>query len=231
MKNRYALALASGTLAVLFSAQTLQAQELTTEKDRNSYMIGMNFGNQLKSIEDEVDLNVVISGLQDSFGGKETKLTNEEAQQISNEFRAKLQEKQQERVAKMGAENKAKGDEFLAANKDKPGVKVTDSGLQYQVVREGNGPKPKENDRVKVHYLGTLIDGTTFDSSYERQTPAEFPLNGVIKGWTEGLQLMSVGSKYKLFIPGELAYGADGQGPIPPNSTLVFEVELLEILN
>ena len=231
MKNRYALALASGTLAVLFSAQTLQAQELTTEKDRNSYMIGMNFGNQLKNIEDEVDLNVVISGLQDSFGGKETKLTNEEAQQISNEFRAKLQEKQQERVAKMGAENKAKGDEFLAANKDKPGVKVTDSGLQYQVVREGNGPKPKENDRVKVHYLGTLIDGTTFDSSYERQTPAEFPLNGVIKGWTEGLQLMSVGSKYKLFIPGELAYGADGQGPIPPNSTLVFEVELLEILN
>ena len=231
MKNRYALALASGTLAVLFSAQTLQAQELTTEKDRNSYMIGMNFGNQLKNIEDEVDLDVVISGLQDSFGGKETKLTNEEAQQISNEFRAKLQEKQQERVAKMGAENKAKGDEFLAANKDKPGVKVTDPGLQYQVVREGNGPKPKENDRVKVHYLGTLIDGTTFDSSYERQTPAEFPLNGVIKGWTEGLQLMSVGSKYKLFIPGELAYGADGQGPIPPNSTLVFEVELLEILN
>jgi len=231
MKHRYALTIVGSTLAALLSVQTLQAQELTTEKDRNSYMIGMNFGNQLKNIEEQVDLTVVMKGLQDSFAGRETQLTNEEAQQISNEFRAKLQEIQQQKVAKMGEENETKGAAFLEENKGKAGVKTTESGLQYQVMREGNGPKPKENDRVKVHYLGTLIDGTKFDSSYDRDAPAEFPLNGVIKGWTEGLQLMGVGSKYKLFIPGALAYGPDGSGPIPPNSTLVFEVELLEILD
>lgn len=231
MKHRSALAIAGGTLAVLMSAQTLQAQELTTDRDRNSYMIGMNFGNQLKNIEDQVDLDVVMSGLQDAFGGNDTKLTNEEAQQISNDFRAKLQEIQQQKVAAMGEENSTKGAAFLVENKDKDGVKSTESGMQYQVIREGNGPKPTANDRVKVHYLGTLIDGTKFDSSYDREAPAEFPLNGVIKGWTEGLQLMGVGSKYKLFIPGELAYGPEGSGPIPPNSTLVFEVELLEILD
>lgn len=230
MKQRFALALASGTLA-LFIGSALHAQALETQKDRISYMIGMNFGIQLKNVEEEVDMDRVIQGLQDAFAGKETLLTNEEAQQLSNEFRQMMTEKQGERMKKMAAENKAKGDAYLAENKAKSGVKTTESGLQYQVLRQGNGPTPKANDRVKVHYVGTLIDGTKFDSSYDRETPAEFPLSGVIPGWTEGLQLMPVGSKYKLFIPGELGYGESGSGPIPPNSTLVFEVELLEILN
>ncbi|MCB1589512.1 MAG: FKBP-type peptidyl-prolyl cis-trans isomerase, partial [Xanthomonadales bacterium] len=147
------------------------------------------------------------------------------------EFRQMMTEKQGERLKKMAEENKSKGAAFLAENKGKSGIKTTESGLQYQVLRQGNGAKPDANDRVKVHYLGTLIDGTKFDSSYDRETPAEFPLNGVIAGWTEGLQLMPVGSKYKLFIPGDLGYGENGSGPIPPNSTLIFEVELLEILN
>jgi FKBP-type peptidyl-prolyl cis-trans isomerase len=230
MKHRLALALAGGTLAVLMSSP-LHAQELATKKDRISYMIGMNFGIQLKNVEDEVDMEKVIRGLQDAFGGKDTLLTNEEAQELSNEFRTMMTEKQGERMKKLAADNKAAGDAFLAENKGKSGIKSTESGLQYQVMRQGNGATPKANDRVKVHYVGTLIDGTKFDSSYDRETPAEFPLSGVIPGWTEGLQLMPVGSKYKLFIPGELAYGENGSGPIPPNSTLIFEVELLEILN
>lgn len=230
MKQRLALALAGGTLAVLMSSG-LHAQALETKKDRISYMIGMNFGIQLQNVEDEVDMATVIRGLQDAFAGKDTLLTNEEAQELSNEFRTMMAEKQGERLKKMAAENKATGDAFLAENKGKSGVKSTESGLQYQVMRQGNGATPKANDRVKVHYVGNLIDGTKFDSSYDRETPAEFPLSGVIPGWTEGLQLMPVGSKYKLFIPGELAYGENGSGPIPPNSTLIFEVELLEILN
>ena len=230
MKQRFALALAGGTLAVLMSAG-LQAQELETKKDQISYMIGMNFGIQLKNVEEEVDMSTVIRGLQDSFAGKETLLTTAEAQELSAEFRQMMTEKQGERLKKMAEENKSKGAAFLAENKGKSGIKTTESGLQYQVLRQGNGAKPDANDRVKVHYLGTLIDGTKFDSSYDRETPAEFPLNGVIAGWTEGLQLMPVGSKYKLFIPGDLGYGENGSGPIPPNSTLIFEVELLEILN
>jgi FKBP-type peptidyl-prolyl cis-trans isomerase len=128
------------------------------------------------------------------------------------------------------AENTKKGEEFLAENKKKDGVKVTASGLQYKVIKQGNGPKPKLTDKVKVNYRGTLIDGTEFDSSYKRGTPTEFPLNGVIKGWTEGIQLMPVGSKYEFYIPAELAYGARGPQTVGPNQTLIFEVELLEIV-
>jgi FKBP-type peptidyl-prolyl cis-trans isomerase len=156
-------------------------------------------------------------------------LTQEEAVQVRQQY---MQQMQAKRVAEQKAEsdkNKTDGAKFLAENKSKPGVKTTASGLQYLVEKEGTGPKPKETDTVKVNYLGTKIDGEKFDSSYDRGEPATFPLNGVIKGWTEGLQLMPVGSKYKLFLPADLAYGESGPPKIGPNAALVFEVELLSI--
>src|SRR3546814_376928 len=141
-----------------------------------------------------------------------------------------MQQKQAEESAAKARKNSAEGEEFLATNKTKPGVKTTASGLQYQVLRAGNGAKPQATDTVRVHYLGTLLDGTKFDSSYDRNEPAQFALNQVIPGWTEGVALMPVGSKYKFWIPGNLGYGERGAGPIGPNSTLVFEVELLDIV-
>jgi FKBP-type peptidyl-prolyl cis-trans isomerase len=159
-------------------------------------------------------------------------LTNEEQLAVRQEFVRKLQAQQAEKAKAAAEKNKAEGEKFLADNKGKPGVKTTASGLQYTVIKEGTGPKPGPNDQVKVQYLGTLIDGTKFDSSYDRGQPAQFALNGVIPGWTEALQLMTVGSKYKLFIPSSLGYGERGTpgGPIGPNATLVFEVELVEIV-
>lgn len=227
-----AIALALGT-AVYAQSAFAADPSLKTDKDKHSYMIGMLWGKQLQDIKGEIDIAVIQKGLADSFAGGKTLLTEEEAQKVSAEFRAALQAKREaERVA-AGAENQKKGDDFLAKNKGLPGVKVTESGLQYSVIKEGTGPKPKANDQVKVHYVGTLINGTKFDSSIDRGQPATFPLNGVIPGWTEALQLMTVGSKYKLVIPGKLAYGDQGQpqGGIGPNEVLIFEVELLEILN
>ncbi len=232
MYARSALALALGTI---FFAQSAVAADpsLKTDKDKQSYMVGMSFGKQLKEIKGDVDLPMVQKGLTDSFNDSKTLLTEEEATAVSNEFRTMLQAKREAEKVKAGAENTKKGDEFLAKNKTAAGVKTTESGLQYQVITEGKGAKPKANDQVKVHYVGTLLNGTKFDSSVDRGQPATFPLNGVIAGWTEALQLMPVGSKYKLFIPGKLAYGEAGQpaGGIGPNEVLVFEVELLEILN
>jgi FKBP-type peptidyl-prolyl cis-trans isomerase len=228
---RSALAL---TLGAVLAAPAYSADaSLKTDKDKASYMVGMTFGKQLAEIKDEVDLALIQKGLNDSFTGGKTLLTEEEAQKVSNDFRTQLQAKMQEKQKAAGAENQKKADEFLAKNKTQPGVKTTASGMQYLAIKEGTGPKPKANDQVKVHYTGTLINGTKFDSSVDRGQPATFPLNGVIPGWTEALQLMSVGSKYKLFIPGKLAYGEGGQpaGGIGPNELLIFEVELLEILN
>ncbi|MEO7198842.1 MAG: FKBP-type peptidyl-prolyl cis-trans isomerase [Dokdonella sp.] len=205
------------------------ADALKTDKDKVSYMIGMDVGRGLVQIKDELDLNVVIQALKDEFAGSKTALTQEESQQVRQDFMQKLQTKRvaEEKVA--ADKNKAEGEAFLTKNKSKAGIKTTASGLQYQVVKQGTGPKPKETDTVKVDYTGTKIDGTTFDSSVERGEPATFPLNGVIKGWTEGLQLMPVGSEYKLFIPADLAYGENAPPSIGANATLIFDVKLISI--
>lgn len=234
MKTFARNSLAVALLAAFAAGPAVAQQKVTkleTEKQKVSYMVGMMFGQQLGSIKDEIDPAIVAQAMSTTVAGGDLLMTQEEAQQVSQEFSRKMQGKMEaERKAAADA-NKAAGDKFLAENKNKPGVKTTASGLQYQIVREGRGPKPTANDTVRVHYTGTLLDGTKFDSSLDRGQPAEFPLSGVIPGWTEGLQLMPVGSKFKFWIPANLAYGEQGTpGPIGPNQTLVFDVELLEIV-
>jgi FKBP-type peptidyl-prolyl cis-trans isomerase FklB len=199
---------------------------LTTLKDRFSYALGLSLGTSLHQQSVDVDPDLLRQGLKDALAGGATRLTSQEAQAAINEVQTELRKKQQE---KMEA-NKAEGEAFLATNKTKEGVVALPSGLQYKILKEGTGPKPAASDTVVCNYRGTLIDGTEFDSSYKRGQPATFPVGGVIKGWTEALQLMPVGSKWQLFIPSDLAYGPRGTGTsIAPNSTLIFEVELLSI--
>jgi FKBP-type peptidyl-prolyl cis-trans isomerase FklB len=230
-------------LAVLLTltlVSTACAQETASESDTTldsmtdkvSYSIGLNLGRSLSSQEVEVDMDVLARGIRDGMGDAEALMTDEEIQQTMTDFQQEMVAKQQAKREEMATQNKTEGESFLAENKAKDGVMTTDSGLQYMVMEEGDGPKPAPTDQVTVHYKGTLLDGTVFDSSYDRGQPATFPLNAVIPGWTEGVQLMSVGSKYKFWIPAELGYGPNGQGPvIGPNATLVFEVELLDIVD
>ena len=203
---------------------------LDTGKKQVSYMIGQDMGKSLSVIKDELDLEVLSQAIADQFAGKETLLTPEQALKVQEVFTARIQAKQAEAAAAASVKNKEEGAAFLEANKAKPDVQVTASGLQYQIVRPGNGPKPVASDVVRVHYKGTLLDGKVFDSSYDRGQPAEFGLAQVIPGWSEGVALMPVGSKYTFWIPAELGYGEAGTGPIPANSMLTFEVELLEIV-
>lgn len=212
---------------------------LATEKDQVSYMIGMDIGKSLKPIKDELDMAMLKRAVDDVVNDKTPLLNEEQLAQVMQGFAQKMQAKQQEEMAKKQAEMAAQGKKnidqetsFLAANGKKPGVVTTASGLQYQIVTQGTGPKPKLEDRVSVHYAGALLDGTEFDSSYKRKEPAQFVLTSVVPGWTEALQLMPVGSKYKLWIPAKLGYGETGTpgGPIPPYSTLVFDVELVDIV-
>ncbi len=202
------------------------AAPLTTLKDRFSYALGMNLGTNLHLQSVEVNPDMLAQGMKDALAGGATRLTTEEAQAALTEVQTDLHKKQQ---AKTEA-NKTEGEAFLAANKAKEGVVTLPSGLQYKILQAGTGPKPAASDSVVCNYRGTLIDGTEFDSSYKRGQPTTFPVSGVIKGWTEALQLMPVGSKWQLFVPSDLAYGARGAGAnIGPNSTLIFEVELLSI--
>lgn len=203
---------------------------LDTEKKQVSYMIGVDMGKSLAMIKDDLDLEVMTAAIQAQFDKEPSKLTDEQALKIQEAFTAKIQARQAAKAEADAAQGKEEGAAFLAANKDKPGVKTTQSGLQYQVIRAGNGPKPTATDVVRVHYKGTLLDGTVFDSSYDRGQPAEFGLGQVIPGWSEGVALMPVGSKYMFWIPAELGYGEAGGGPIPANAMLTFEVELMEIV-
>ena len=229
VRNTLATAVAVAALASPLTASAIE--KLTTEREKVSYMVGMDLSKGLMQIKDEIDLAIVVQALETSLKGGATLMTDAEQQTVRQAFIQKMTAAQQAQQKVSADKNKKDGEAFLAANKTKPGVKSTASGLQYEVIKEGTGKKPAATDQVKVHYVGTLIDGTKFDSSYDRGQPAQFALNGVIPGWTEALQLMTVGSKYKLFIPSTLAYGDKGTpGPIGPNATLIFEVELVEIL-
>ena len=203
---------------------------LPTEKEQVSYTIGMAMGKQLTEIKDEVNIDTVVKAMRAQLAGEKTLLTDEQGREIFAKFGEKMQQKM---VAKAEADAKAnagKGEAFLAENGKKPNVTTTASGLQYEVLTQGTGAKPTDKDAVRVHYKGELLDGTVFDSSYERGEPAVMPLAGVIPGWTEGLQLMPVGSKYRFWIPAGLAYGEQAPPMIGPNQTLVFEVELQDIV-
>lgn len=213
------------SLAALWTTQAM-AVDLDTDKKRFSYIVGLQIGQQLKADNIEIDEAAFLAAIKDAAEGKASRLSQAEAQ-------ATLQRMQQARMKQAeqaGENNRLEGERYLASNKDKPGVKVTASGLQYKVIKAGTGATPKATDTVEVHYRGTLIDGTEFDSSYSRGQPATFPVNGVIKGWTEALQLMKEGAKWQLVIPSDLAYGPRGAGAsIGPNATLIFDVELLKI--
>jgi FKBP-type peptidyl-prolyl cis-trans isomerase len=205
---------------------------LETARDKASYAIGMNIGKSMKRDAVDLDPDIVARGMKDALSGNQSLLTDEEIQAILTNLQNDVRKHQQEAFQQVGEKNKKDGEAFLAANKDKPGVVSLPSGLQYKIVQPGDGPKPTAADTVVCNYRGTLVDGTEFDSSYKRGQPATFPVGQVIKGWTEALQLMPVGSKWQLFIPPGLAYGERGtgaNGPIGPNETLIFEVELLSI--
>src|SRR6266851_4879506 len=217
------------TIALCFVSAGF-AQEKTALKDSKnkvSYSIGLDIGSTL--IREEVDVNgdALVAGLRDAISGAKPVMTDEEIKQTMMAFSKELTEKQTAATKEAAQKNAAAGEKFLAENKNKPGVKTTASGLQYKVIKEGTGPIPKPTDTVVTNYRGTLINGTEFDSSYKRGQPATFPVNAVIKGWTEALQLMKVGSKYQIYVPATLAYGERGAGQdIGPNETLIFDVEL-----
>jgi len=205
--------------------------ELKDLRAKASYSIGLNIGNSMKAEGIDIDPDLLAKGIKDILSGAKPLLSEAEIQAVAKEFSAEQQAKKN-MVAKSAAEkNKKEGEAFLAANKTKPGVITTKSGLQYKVIKEGTGPMPTATSTVKAHYRGTLIDGKQFDSSYDRGEPLELPVNGVIAGWTEALKLMKVGSKWQLFIPSDLAYGANPRpgGPIGPDAVLLFDLELLGV--
>ena len=206
------------------------ATALTTDRDKESYALGMNIARGLKGQSVDVDPAVLTRAIKDVLTGAKPLLTDDEAMEALKKLQVEVRQKQETERKELADKNLREGQEFLAANKTKDGVTTLPSGLQYKILTQGNGPKPTPNDTVVCQYRGTLIDGTEFDSSYKRGQPATFPVNRVIKGWTEALELMPVGSKWQLFVPPDLAYGDRGAGNlIGPNATLIFEVEVLSI--
>jgi FKBP-type peptidyl-prolyl cis-trans isomerase FklB len=206
------------------------SQGMSTLKQKASYGIGLNIGRSLKADNLDVDAKLIAAGIADALSGAEPKLNPQEFQQVMQAFQAEMEKRMETERATAGTTNKQKGAEFLAANAKAPGIKTLPSGIQYKEIKAGDGPMPKETDTVRVHYEGTLIDGTVFDSSYERGQPATFPLNRVIKGWTLAVQQMNVGDTWMIYVPSELAYGETGAGgDIGPHETLIFKIELLGI--
>lgn len=220
-----------GTASTAQDGDAAAAPKLESMEQKASYSIGFSIGTNIKNSGGEVDVDLVAQGMKAALAGKESALDAKASAEAMRAFQTAARKRADEQRKKASADNIAKGKAFLEANAKKEGVKTTASGLQYKVLKAGSGPKPTTSNKVKVHYHGTLIDGTVFDSSVDRGEPIEFPVTGVIKGWVEGLQLMSVGAKFQLVIPSELAYGANPRpgGKIGPNAVLVFEVELLEI--
>lgn len=232
--NTFCLLLVSSLLFIGCNSNSGSSGSASLESkvDSVSYSLGYQNGQFLKQRSmTDVDPELLKAGLEDALEEQDAQLSDAEMQQVVRSFQMEAQKKAQQQKVKEAEENKKKGEDFLAENKEKEGVKVTDSGLQYKVLEEGSGVSPDTTDKVRVNYKGTLIDGTVFDSSYERGEPVTFPLNRVIPGWTQGLQLMKEGAKYKFFIPGDLAYGQNPppRSPIGPNETLIFEVELLKV--
>lgn len=206
--------------------------KLKSQKDSVSYGLGMNIGTSISRDSLDLDVDMLAAGIHDALSGKDMLLTQEQCGALLQAFQQQMMSKQAERASVAGTKNKADGEKFLADNKKKTGVVTLPSGLQYQVIKEGTGPKPKATDNVTTKYKGTLIDGTVFDDSENHGGTAQFAVNQVIPGWTEALQLMPVGSKWRLFVPANLAYGDRGAGgQIGPNATLIFEVELMGINN
>ena len=219
-------------IIVLIAGSVFAAEEvqLKDEKDRISYSVGYQIGGDFRQQKVELNSEALVKGIKDAIAGSSPQMTPQEMNQTVVELKKKIVAAQQEERRKLGEKNLSEGKTYMAENGKKEGVKTTASGLQYKVIKEGGGPVPTAADKVKVHYRGTLIDGTEFDSSYKRNEPAVFTVGGVIKGWSEALKMMKVGSTWQLFIPPALAYGERGAGQvIGPNSVLIFDVELLGI--
>ena len=219
-----AIALALTSLAL--AAET----ELKDQKDKISYGIGLDIGATLKRQMIDVDEQILNAGIQDGLSGKKPRLTENQMKEVMSKAQEDMSNNLAAAKKAAGEKNALEGPKFLAENKTKEGVKTTASGLQYKVLSEGSGPTPKETDTVAINFTGKSIDGKEFESTYKTGRPEELPVNRMIKGWREGFQLMKVGSKFQLFVPADLAYGKNGAGPVAPNATLIFEMELLEIV-
>lgn len=226
-KTLLALSLAAATT---FVSASEPVKSLDNRDQKVGYSFGLMLGKRLSGDLPELNLDTFVQGLKDAYQGKPQLLSDEEVGTLLSEYQREQQQAQMAKMQEQAKANKKKGDDFLAKNKAKEGVVTLESGLQYKVLKTGKGTQPGPNDSVKVHYTGSLISGEVFDSSVERGQPVTFPVNGVISGWTEALQLMPAGSKWQLFIPADLAYGANGNRSIGPNETLLFDVELLEVM-
>jgi FKBP-type peptidyl-prolyl cis-trans isomerase len=229
ISNLKLLMVVLGAALFAVAAHAGEQPELKTDKDKVNYSIGVNIIGNIKQQGVEIDLDLVMKGMKDANSGGKLLLSDEEIRTGVDKYQTAVRQKRSQMTAKAAEENKKEGEAFLAENKKKDGIVTLPSGLQYKVLKAGDGKKPLDTDTVEVNYRGTLVNGTEFDSSYRAGRPATFKVGGVIPGWTEALKLMPVGSKWQLVIPSQLAYGDRGSGRIGPNATLIFEVELLAI--